>query len=179
MVGVGDVPWPMVGPTSTSFKPGSPNTKGSMASTHCTIREATPSDLSAILHLYQAAGITAERAFCLEDAGGQLAKFARYPFYRVFVALSDNAIVGTYEFLLMDNLAKAGAKSAIVEDVAVDPAVQGKGIGRAMMQHARELARAHGAYKLALSSNQRRQQAHAFYESLGFERHGISFAIEP
>ena len=40
-------------------------------------------------------------------------------------------------------------------------------------------ARAWGCYKLALSSNRRRERAHAFYESLGFERHGVSFVIDP
>jgi GNAT superfamily N-acetyltransferase len=48
-----------------------------------------------------------------------------------------------------------------------------------MMEHARELAREAGCYKLALSSNQRRVQAHAFYERLGFERHGVSFVVTP
>jgi hypothetical protein len=31
--------------------------------------------------------------------------------------------------------------------------------------------------KLALSSNVRRVYAHRFYETLGFERHGLSFAV--
>ncbi|MBV1733821.1 MAG: GNAT family N-acetyltransferase, partial [Hydrogenophaga sp.] len=55
---------------------------------------------------------------------------------------------------------------------------QGKGIGRQLMAHAIEQARAAGCYKLALSSNAKRQAAHAFYESLGFQRHGLSFVIE-
>jgi GNAT superfamily N-acetyltransferase len=46
------------------------------------------------------------------------------------------------------------------------------------MAHAIEQARAAGCYKLALSSNAKRQAAHAFYESLGFQRHGLSFVIE-
>ena len=33
------------------------------------------------------------------------------------------------------------------------------------------------AYKLVLSSNAKRERAHAFYESLGFERHGVSFRL--
>ena len=46
---------------------------------------------------------------------------------------------------------------------------------RAMMEHAREACRKAGCYKLALSSNLRREDAHKFYDSLGFERHGFSF----
>ena len=36
-----------------------------------------------------------------------------------------------------------------------------------------------GCYKMALSSNLKREAAHRFYDSLGFGRHGYSFLIEP
>lgn len=49
--------------------------------------------------------------------------------------------------------------------------------GRAMMRHALRLCGEKGCYKVALSSNLARERAHAFYESLGFERHGCSFRI--
>jgi GNAT superfamily N-acetyltransferase len=65
----------------------------------------------------------------------------------------------------------------VVEDVAVAPSRQGQGIGRAMMAHAIEECRKAGCYKLALSSNVKRAAAHKFYESLGFERHGYSYAV--
>jgi GNAT superfamily N-acetyltransferase len=67
----------------------------------------------------------------------------------------------------------------VIEDVAVDPAQQGRGIGRTRMTHAIEVCRSKGCYKVALSSNLRRDKAHAFYESLQFERHGYSFRIFP
>jgi GNAT superfamily N-acetyltransferase len=47
-----------------------------------------------------------------------------------------------------------------------------------MVRQAIELCRDKGCYKLALSSNSRRSRAHAFYESLGFKRHGYSFVAE-
>ncbi len=34
-----------------------------------------------------------------------------------------------------------------------------------------------GCYKMSLSSNLKRAQAHAFYESIGFEKHGYSFWV--
>ena len=104
-------------------------------------------------------------------------KFESYPNYKVFVATLDGAIVGTYELLVMDNLAKRGRPSSVVEDVAVSPNHQGKGIGRAMMEHAMQTSRDAGCYKLALSSNLDRVKAHDFYDSLGFERHGYSFRV--
>jgi hypothetical protein len=48
-----------------------------------------------------------------------------------------------------------------------------------MMEHARALCRAAGCYKMALSSNLTRERAHAFYDSLGFARHGYSFQVAP
>jgi GNAT superfamily N-acetyltransferase len=78
----------------------------------------------------------------------------------------------------MDNLAKRGRRSGIVEDVAVAPARQGQGIGRAMMQHARKQCIEADCYKLMLSSGQQRYRAHAFYDSLGMKRHGVSFLTQ-
>jgi ribosomal protein S18 acetylase RimI-like enzyme len=138
-------------------------------------REASEDDLTAILHLYAAGGITDEESFTLEEARRHFQLFKSYPSFRIFVALIDDVIVGTYELLIMDNLAKRGKKSGVVEDVAVDPACQGRGIGRAMMEHARHECRKAGCYKFTLSSNLKREAAHRFYDALGFERHGYSF----
>jgi GNAT superfamily N-acetyltransferase len=144
-----------------------------------TMREATENDLASILRIYESAGINADGNFMLEEAREHLMIFRRYPCYRIFVALLSEQIVGTFALLIMDNLAKRGRKSAVIEDVAVDPACQGRGIGRAMMHHARELCREAGCYKLVLSSNLKREEAHRFYDALGFSRHGYSFLVEP
>jgi GNAT superfamily N-acetyltransferase len=143
-----------------------------------TIREATETDLPRILDLYSAADIGDGESFTPAEARAQLAAFRQYPSYRLFVAVADDTIVGTYQLLIMHNMAKRGKPSGIVEDVAVDPAHQGQGIGRAMMQHALEQCRRAECYKLSLSSNLRREDAHRFYEALGFERHGYSFRVE-
>ncbi len=87
--------------------------------------------------------------------------------------------MGTFALLIMDNLGHMGTPSAVIEDVAVDPAWQQKGIGREMMRYALEMAGEKGCYKVALSSNLKRERAHAFYESFGFERHGYSFRVDP
>ena len=87
-------------------------------------------------------------------------------------------LIGSYALLVMHNLAHRGTPSAIVEDVVVDVQHRSQGIGREMMAHAMAQARAAGCYKLALSSNVRRERAHAFYESLDFKRHGYSFVID-
>lgn len=145
------------------------------------IRQATPDDLAAVLALYAQPDMDDGRVLPLQEAEQLLAQFASYPNYHLYVACDDAHpanTVGTFALLVMHNLAHCGTPSAIVEDVVVSPQHQGQGIGRQMMTYARELARQAGCYKLVLSSNRKRERAHAFYESLGFQRHGLSFLLE-
>jgi len=141
------------------------------------IREATENDLSEILALY--AGIENDKSGSLDllSARKQFEKMKSYPNYSIYVAEKDGTIVGTFELLIMDNLAHSGKPSAIVEDVVVNENVRSTGIGRRMMQFAMEISKQQGCYKLMLSSNLSRERAHKFYDDLGFERHGYSFLI--
>ncbi len=144
------------------------------------LRQATADDLPAVLALCAQPGLDDGAVLGVEQARARFAQFARYPSYRLFVACDTaGQVLGSYALLLMHNLAHRGTPSAIVEDVVVDQHCRSRGIGRRMMEHARTLAREAGAYKLALSSNGQRKRTHAFYESLGFQRHGISFVITP
>jgi ribosomal protein S18 acetylase RimI-like enzyme len=150
------------------------------------IRQATVQDLTDVLQLYAQPAMDNGQVLSLQAAEQHFAQFSLYPSYRLFVACqaqsdapsSGGLVVGTYALLVMHNLAHQGTPSAIVEDVVVRSACQSQGVGRAMMAHAMSLAREAGCYKLVLSSNQKRERAHAFYESLGFQRHGFSFHIE-
>ncbi len=144
-----------------------------------TIRQAGDQDLAAVLEVYQRSGLEDGPGFAVEEAREHYARFHDYPWYRLFVAETAGRIAGTYALLILDSLAKRGKRAGVAENVGVLPEFQGRGIGRAMMEHAREECRRAGCYKLALSSNERRRDAHAFYEALGFERHGISFGIKP
>ena len=147
-----------------------------------TLREATEADLDEVLALYQGIEDSPEQVLSLAEARTLLAQFRAYPSYRLWVACEsaepDADVVGTYALLVMHNLAHRDAPSAVVEDVVVAADRKGKGIGRQMMDHAVQQAREAGCYKLALSSNRKRADAHAFYESLGFAQHGLSFSIE-
>jgi len=142
------------------------------------IREAREQDIARILELYREAGIEAEQGFTPQEAGVHLALFLRYPCLRVFVAEVQGEVVGTYELLIMDNLAKRGRRSGVVEDVAVAPRLHRRGIGRAMMLHAQQQCRQAGCYKLVLSSGLKRTGAHDFYDATGFEKHGYSFRVD-
>ena len=139
-------------------------------------RVATQADLADILRLYAQPDLDG-KALSLAEAERLFERMSQYPDYKLYVAERDGRIVGTFALLIMPNLGHWGTPSAVIEDVAVDPDCQGQGIGKLMMRHALHICGEKGCYKAALSSNLRRERAHAFYESLGFERHGYSYRM--
>jgi len=90
---------------------------------------------------------------------------------------SGGRIIGTLTLFILPMLSHQATPCAVVESVGVDAALQGQGAGRALMEDAMRLAAQAGCYKLALSSNLRRSDAHAFYQHLGFDQHGLSFKV--
>lgn len=70
--------------------------------------------------------------------------------------------VGTYN-------SPTGVK-AWIEDVVVDTAFRGHGIGKALVEHAIRFAKACGADVLMLTSNPARVAANRLYQALHFER---------
>ena len=141
------------------------------------IRPAATEDLADVLALYAQPEFDDGKVLSVDEAARLHAKFARYPDYTLYVAERDGDVVGSFALLIMDNLGHRGAPSALVEDVVVDDALHGQRIGQTMMHFAMEKCREKGCYKLALSSNAKREKAHAFYEALGFARHGFSFRV--
>jgi GNAT superfamily N-acetyltransferase len=142
-----------------------------------TCRAASKADLPDVLRLYAQPDLDDGNVLSVAEAERIFDRMTRYPDYQLYVAVTDGKVVGTFALLVMDNLGHLGAPSGVIEDVAVDPTCQGMGIGKVMLGHAISLCREKGCYKVVLSSNFKRERAHAFYESLNFERHGYSFRI--
>jgi GNAT superfamily N-acetyltransferase len=142
------------------------------------IREAVETDLTALLKLYAQLGMDDGRVLPLEIAEAIFERMHGYPCYRIYLAESAGQVVGTFALLMMDNLGHFGTPSAIVEDVVVAEEWRNLGIGQRMMVFAYRQAQLRGCYKLVLNSNGQREQAHRFYESIGFRRHGVSFMVD-
>lgn len=139
-------------------------------------RAASQADLPEVLRLYAQPDLDG-KALVLAEAERLFERMAQCPDYTLHVAERNGQIVGTFALIVVQTLGHWGTPSAIIEDVAVAPDCQGQGIGKLMMRHALQLCGEKGCYKAALSSNLRRKRAHAFYESLGFERHGYSYRV--
>lgn len=147
--------------------------------TGLSLRKAEEADLPALLDLYGQPSFNNGRVIPLDEARAIFARFAAYPDYAIYLAERDGRIVGTFALMVIDNIAHWGTPTALVENVVVAEGEQGSGIGRWMMRRAFAIAAAKGAYKVALSSNIRSEKAHRFYESLGFEKYGYSFRLDP
>lgn len=79
----------------------------------------------------------------------------------------ERALVGMTTLLISYKL--ASARFALIEDVVVDKALRGHGIGEALMQSAIDHARRADASFIDLSSNPMREAANRLYLRLGFQ----------
>ena len=137
------------------------------------IRECTVDDLPALHVLYQQ--LQPEDTTTLEDLRRGFVEMSAFPGCRVFVVESDSHLLGSFTLYILPNMTRNGRKAAILENIVVDEASRGLGIGRMMLEYAREEALAAGCYKLSLTSNAKRLDAHTFYIRCGMVQHGVSF----
>ena len=113
------------------------------------IRKARLKDLPAVLDIY-AGALDGGQSVPEAEARKIFRRMKSYPNYQVYVAVGNRQVVGTFALLIMDNLAKRGTPSGIVEDVAVLPEWQGRGVGKRMMRFALDVCRKAGCYKMVL-----------------------------
>lgn len=83
----------------------------------------------------------------------------------VFIARVDGAIVGS--LTLAFYRIPTGMK-AWIEDVVVDDAARGHGVGRKLNDAALDEARRHGAKNVSLTSRPSREAANRLYQRIGF-----------
>jgi GNAT superfamily N-acetyltransferase len=137
------------------------------------VRDATEADLPRLVELLAQLSLGAPS----EDAGPPLpdgyrrafAEIAADPRQHLLVIEDGGRIVGGLSLIVVPNLSHGGRPYAIVENVVVDEAARGAGHGETLMRRAIALAREAGCYKLSLTSNKRRADAHRFYRHLGFQ----------
>lgn len=141
------------------------------------IRPAGLADLPQLLALYKLLDIEPKPDMAIEQAQARFLELAPGPGHQIYVAELEQRIVGTFALIFVGGLPHGGRNSCIVEDVVVTRAKQGAGIGRQMMRFAMDRCASRDCYKLVLSSHVDRGSAHAFYERLGFRKHGYSYLI--
>lgn len=100
------------------------------------------------------------------------------PRQHVLVAEVSGRIVGTATVIVVPNIGHGGKSWAAVENVVVAEEYRGRGVGLRLMDAAGGLSRGTGCYKLVLSSNLSREEAHIFYRRLGWRQTHAGFSLE-
>ena len=144
------------------------------------VREATESDLPRLIALMTQLRPDDPEAEDPSRLGHYAAVLARMTAQgqRVFVVEAEGEVAGALVLTLVENITRQGTRYAIIENVIVDDAARGKRIGEALARHAVEAAREAGCYKVSLTSNKRRTEAHRFYKRLGFQQTHEAFRID-
>jgi glucosamine-phosphate N-acetyltransferase len=98
------------------------------------------------------------------------------PFYHIFVAEIERKIVGAATLIVEKKFIHRGGLAGRIEDVAVRPAWQRRGIGSQLIKAAIETAKEAGCYKVTLSTS--KSENIPFYEKLGFKVHGTTLRMD-
>lgn len=87
----------------------------------------------------------------------------------VFVAELNGSLAGTAQLTLCPDVMYRFQPYAIVENIFVREAMRRQGVGKALMAEVEKLCLARDCSKIMLLSSTRREAAHRFFESLGYE----------
>jgi GNAT superfamily N-acetyltransferase len=140
--------------------------------TEVSFRPATARDLPAVVALLADDVLGRER----EDP--RLPLDARYlaafdaiaadPNQRLAVAVIGEQVVGTLHLVFLPGLGRLGSWRGQIEAVRISADRRGAGLGQQMLAWAIEECRRHGCRWVQLTTDTRREDAHRFYERLGF-----------
>jgi GNAT superfamily N-acetyltransferase len=137
-------------------------------------RDAAAGDLPAILRLLADDPLGKNREYAVD--GDAVPAHSRAAFdaitgdarNRLIVMEVDGKVEGCLQLTFIPGLTYKGRDRAQVEAVRVSNAMRGRGLGKALMNHAVDLARERGCALVQLTTDKRREEAHAFYRALGF-----------
>jgi GNAT superfamily N-acetyltransferase len=90
------------------------------------------------------------------------------PRNQLIVLEVDGAVAGCLQLTFIPGLTYKGRERALIEGVRVLNAMRGRGLGKALINYAVDLARQRGCALVQLTTDKRRAEAQAFYRTLGF-----------
>jgi GNAT superfamily N-acetyltransferase len=97
--------------------------------------------------------------------------------HELIVAEVGGEVVGTLHLMFLPSISYQGGMRVQVESVRVDGKVRGQGIGSKMMKWAIERAKGRDAHLVQLTSHKSREDAHHFYERLGFSKSHVGMKL--
>ena len=135
-----------------------------------TIRVAEMNDAAALAHLMCELGYETTKS----EMQTRLKRIASDERYRTFVAVRNSKVcgmIGTLTSLSYEHNDPGGRILALV----TLKTVRRRGLGRALIATAEKDFAQRGIRRVALNARLTRDDAHKFYESLGYERNGWRF----
>lgn len=99
------------------------------------------------------------------------------PNHELIVAEVAGEVIGTLHLMFLPSISYQGGMRAQVESVRVVERLRGQSIGAEMMKWGFERARQRGCHLMQLTSHKSREDAHRFYERLGFTKSHIGMKI--
>jgi ribosomal protein S18 acetylase RimI-like enzyme len=147
-----------------------------------TIRAARRSDIPKLLALYEELSLStspveAARSPSPADYEQAFDRMTAVPGLELLVLEEGGEVAGVVELLIVPNLSHKTLPWATIESLIVDKTYRRRGFGRRLMDCAIDRAKKAGCYKLVLTSNKKRLEAHKFYRSLGFEETSLGFRM--
>ena len=144
------------------------------------IRDATEADLGRLAELMNLGRVAGRVP---RETPGDIAPYARAlreihgSDGGVLVAQLDGEVVAVCQLVVFRHLQAQGGRCAEIESVHVHPDRRAQGIGTMLMEAAIGRARAVGCYRVQLTSNEVRHDAHRFYERLGLTASHLGFKL--
>jgi ribosomal protein S18 acetylase RimI-like enzyme len=136
-----------------------------------TVREAQPRDAATVAVLLGELGYPSTR----EQAAERLERIAGDPSTWLAVAELDGEVAG-FGVLHVQNLVERDEPGCEVAGLVVGERFRRRRIGELLMEALEREARTRGGKTMVLNTANRRADAHAFYESLGYEHTGRRYA---
>jgi GNAT superfamily N-acetyltransferase len=131
------------------------------------LRRATAADLDGLIALYAQLNPD-DPAADRPRLAAILERIIASTEFDIIVATQAHTLVATCYLNVIPNLTRGGASYAVIENVVVDAALRGGGIGQQVVRHALEHAWRRGCYKALLQTGSRDPRVHRFYAACGF-----------
>jgi len=144
------------------------------------IRQARREDVAAIVGMLADDQIGSTRDSA-DDLTPYLKAFEQIdadPAQLLIVADDSGEAVGTLQLSIIPGLARKGALRGQIEAVRVRASHRGSGLGGELMRWAIDESRRRGCALVQLTSDVKREDAHRFYERLGFEASHTGFKLK-
>jgi ribosomal protein S18 acetylase RimI-like enzyme len=141
------------------------------------IRRTTPADFDVVTTLLAELGrpaLTDENRSALRELFG---RYLDRPDTSPLVAELEGCVAGFMSLEFRERLNRVQPQAWIPELIVAAP-YRGRGVGKALVAHAIDLARKRGCWSVKLESRSHRKEAHQLYRSAGMREVGLYFLLE-